>query len=46
VWEQDGNDNWGESPFWNNFFLQRLFRALSIATLVSNLGTRMSGPPG
>ena len=23
VWEQDGNDNWGESPFWNNFFLQR-----------------------
>jgi hypothetical protein len=23
VWEQGGNDYWGESPFWNNFFLQR-----------------------
>ena len=23
VWEQTGNNNWGEQPFWNNFFLER-----------------------
>jgi len=22
-WEQTGNNNWGEQPFWNSFFLQR-----------------------
>jgi hypothetical protein len=23
VWEQIGNDNWGESPFWNGYFNER-----------------------
>ena len=23
VWEQTGNNNWGQQPYWNNFFLQR-----------------------
>src|ERR1700685_325827 len=23
VWEQTGNNNWGEQPYWNSFFLQR-----------------------
>src|SRR6202161_951735 len=23
VWEQTGNNNWGQQPFWNNFFLER-----------------------
>src|ERR1700757_3801729 len=23
VWEQTGNNNWGQQPFWNSFFLQR-----------------------
>jgi hypothetical protein len=23
VWEQTGNNNWGEQPFWNNVFLER-----------------------
>ena len=23
VWEQVGNDNWGQSPFWNGYFNQR-----------------------
>ena len=23
VWEQTGNNNWGQQPYWNNFFLER-----------------------
>jgi hypothetical protein len=23
VWEQTGNNNWGEQPYWNSFFLER-----------------------
>src|SRR5246127_2402530 len=23
VWEQTGNNNWGQQPFWNSFFLER-----------------------
>src|SRR5690349_1509745 len=23
VWEQTGNNNWGQQPYWNDFFLQR-----------------------
>src|SRR5271155_385388 len=23
VWEQTGNNNWGQQPYWNSFFLQR-----------------------
>ena len=23
AWERVGNDNWGEQPYWNSFFLQR-----------------------
>ena len=23
VWEQTGNNNWGQQPFWNGFFLER-----------------------
>jgi hypothetical protein len=23
VWEHVGNDNWGQQPYWNSFFLQR-----------------------
>jgi hypothetical protein len=23
VWEQTGNNNWGQQPFWNSFFLNR-----------------------
>ena len=23
VWEQIGNDNWGQSPYWNGYFNER-----------------------
>ena len=23
LWEQEGNNNWGQQPYWNNFFLER-----------------------
>jgi hypothetical protein len=23
VWEQTGNNNWGQQPYWNSFFLER-----------------------
>jgi hypothetical protein len=28
VWEQEGNNNWGQQPYWNNFFLQRYMLGL------------------
>jgi len=28
VWEQEGNVNWGQQPYWNNFFLQRYMLGL------------------
>jgi len=28
VWEQTGNNNWGQQPYWNNFFLERYMLGL------------------
>jgi hypothetical protein len=30
VWEQIGNDNWGQSPFWNGYLNQRYMLAFDI----------------
>src|SRR6266849_4091190 len=28
VWEQTGNNNWGQQPYWNGFFLERYSAAV------------------
>ena len=28
VWEQTGNNNWGQQPYWNSFFLERYSAAV------------------
>jgi Alginate export len=28
VWEQTGNNNWGQQPYWNSFFLERYMLGL------------------